>query len=66
MVDEQDYITPKARFMCDSCFDKDKCKKDIFEMQFCKSDQLTALLRKNNQLLTELLEIIKKANGGMN
>lgn len=63
MEEEVEYINPKAKFMCNTCYDKTNCKKDVFEMIFCKSDQIAMLTRKNNQLLTELIDIIKKING---
>jgi len=62
MEEEVEYINPKAKFMCNTCYDKTNCKKDVFEQIFCKTDSLTALMRKNNALMAELVEIVKKAN----
>jgi hypothetical protein len=37
---EDEYINPKAKKLCETCFDKADCKKDIFEQIFCKLEQI--------------------------
>jgi len=38
---------PKAEGMCQMCYDKDKCNKDILDQIFCKLNQINMTLVKN-------------------
>ena len=50
------YLNPKAKFMCNNCYDKDKCEQLPEDITFCKLNLINANLSK-------IIKILEQKNG---